>query len=200
MVEKKEILCTNCLNYLSPSSYFSLRRHSRLTSLLFLLFPTGYAYVQVSPATEHITGDSWWTDYQKVSNQLISKRGSRDEFASMVSTCNNAGVGVLVDAIWNHMAGSDSGTGVAGTCEYAASFRCEYMIDIIVVRVAWTHYNYPGYYSSYDFHYCGTEGNAICRSLFHGSNVLASNQCLPCSVDWSNKTQIQFCQLENLAE
>lgn len=92
---------------------------------------TGYAYVQVSPATEHITGDSWWTDYQKVSNQLISKRGSRDEFSNMVTTCNNAGVGVLVDAIWNHMAGSDSGTGVAGTCEYATVFACEYTIDIV---------------------------------------------------------------------
>lgn len=89
------------------------------------LLSTGYAYVQVSPATEHITGDSWWTDYQKVSNQLISKRGSRDEFSSMVTTCKNAGVGVLVDAIWNHMAGSDSGTGVAGTCEYISFFSYE---------------------------------------------------------------------------
>jgi 1,4-alpha-glucan branching enzyme len=81
------------------------------------LGPAGYKIVQVSPATEHIQGNQWWTSYQKVSNLIQSKRGSRDEFRNMVSTCRNAGVNVIVDTIWNHMAGIDGGVGVAGSCK-----------------------------------------------------------------------------------
>ncbi|TBU31516.1 glycoside hydrolase [Dichomitus squalens] len=99
--------------------------------------PAGYGFVQVSPPQEHVTGDQWWTDYQPVSYILTSKRGNRDQFASMISTCHAAGVGVIVDTLWNHMTGSDSGTGVAGS--------------------SYTHYNYPGIYQNQDFHHCGLE-------------------------------------------
>ncbi|KAI1787696.1 glycoside hydrolase family 13 protein [Ganoderma leucocontextum] len=96
--------------------------------------PAGYGYVQVNPPQEHIQGDSWWTDYQAVSYQLASKHGSRDQFANMVNTCHAAGVGVIVDTIWNHMSGLDSGTGYAGS--------------------SFTKYNYPGLYQNADFHTC----------------------------------------------
>ena len=43
----------------------------------------------------------------------------------------------LPDTIFNHMAGSDSGSGVAGS--------------------SFTHYNYPGIYQYQDFHHCGLE-------------------------------------------
>ncbi|TBU45601.1 glycoside hydrolase [Dichomitus squalens] len=99
--------------------------------------PAGYGFVQVSPPQEHVTGDQWWTDYQPVSYILTSKRGNRDQFSSMISTCHAAGVGVIVDTLWNHMTGSDSGTGVAGS--------------------SYTHYNYPGIYQNQDFHHCGLE-------------------------------------------
>lgn len=91
------------------------------------LGPSGYRWVQVSPPQEHVTGHSWWVDYQvelphcqlaittqelkvvtehdaKVSHEqavsyaLESKRGTPDQFASMVQRCNLAGVGVIVDA------------------------------------------------------------------------------------------------------
>lgn len=42
-------------------------------------------------------------DYQPVSYTLTSRRGTEDEFASMVSTCADAGVGIIVDAVTNHM-------------------------------------------------------------------------------------------------
>jgi len=122
--------------------------------------PAGYGFVQVSPPTEHITGPQWWTDYQVVSYTLTSKRGTRDDLKNMIDTCHTAGVKVLVDTVWNHMAGIDSGTGVAGT--------------------SFTHYNYPGTYSSSDFHYCGTPGDDI--------------------QDWNNRTQVQTCELSNLAD
>ncbi|KAG8721907.1 hypothetical protein FRC09_007153 [Ceratobasidium sp. 395] len=103
------------------------------------LGPAGYGFVQVSPASEHVTGSQWWTDYQPVSYTLTSKRGNRDQFQNMVLTCKAAGVGVIADTIFNHMAGSDSGTGVAGS--------------------NFTHYNYPGIYQTQDFHHCGLEPN-----------------------------------------
>lgn len=77
------------------------------------LGPKGYAAVQVSPPNEHITGDTWWTRYQPVSYELVSRGGNRAEFADMVSRCSAAGVDVYVDAVINHMA-HGSGQGVAG--------------------------------------------------------------------------------------
>ncbi|KAL1725201.1 glycoside hydrolase family 13 protein [Schizophyllum commune] len=101
------------------------------------LGPAGYGYVQVSPPQEHIQGPQWWTDYQPVSYNLVSKRGDRTQFATMVATCHAAGVKVIVDTIWNHMAGQDSGVGTGGS--------------------HFTHYDYPGTYQTQDFHHCGLE-------------------------------------------
>jgi hypothetical protein len=103
------------------------------------LGPAGYAFVQVSPAQEHVKGPEWWTDYQPVSYTLTSKRGTRAQYANMISTCHAAGVGVIADTLWNHMSGADSGTGVGGS--------------------NFTHYNYPGIYEVQDFHHCGLEPN-----------------------------------------
>ncbi|KAG8949094.1 hypothetical protein FRC04_009040 [Tulasnella sp. 424] len=120
----------------------------------------GYGFVQVSPASEHIQGAQWWTDYQVVSYKLQSKRGNADQFRNMVNACKTAGVGVIVDIVWNHMAGIDGGVGVAGS--------------------SFSHYNYPGIYDKNDFHYCGTPGNDI--------------------QNWSDRTQVQTCELSNLAD
>ncbi|KAI0319658.1 glycoside hydrolase superfamily [Amylostereum chailletii] len=92
------------------------------------LGPAGYGFVQ---------GAQWWTDYQPVSYILTSKRGNRDQYQKMISTCHAAGVKVIADTIFNHMSGSDSGTGVAGS--------------------TYTHYVYPGIYQNQDFHHCGLE-------------------------------------------
>ncbi|QHC24324.1 alpha-amylase [Streptomyces sp. GS7] len=97
------------------------------------LGPAGYGYVEVSPASEHIQGDQWWTSYQPVSYKIAGRLGDRNAFAAMVGACHGAGVRVLADAVVNHMsAGSGSGTG--GT--------------------QYTKYNYPGYYEDQDFHSC----------------------------------------------
>ena len=92
----------------------------------------------MSPPQEHVAGSQWWTDYQPVSYTLTSKRGNRQQFANMVTTCHAAGVNVIADTIFNHMSGSDDGgVGVAGS-----SFQ---------------HYVYPGIYQNQDFHHCGLE-------------------------------------------
>ncbi|KIJ56431.1 carbohydrate-binding module family 20 protein, partial [Sphaerobolus stellatus SS14] len=102
--------------------------------------PAGYGFVQVSPPQEHIQGSQWWTDYQPVSYILTSKRGNRQQFSNMISTCHAAGVRVIADTLFNHMVSSGSS----------------------VVAVNFTHYVYPGIYQAQDFHYCGLEpGNNI---------------------------------------
>lgn len=95
--------------------------------------PEGFGYVQVSPPAEEITGTQWWTSYQPVTYSLDSKLGTRSEFASMVSACHKAGVGVIADAVVNHMA-AGSGTGVDGSTYGQGSF--------------------PGIYSAADFNDC----------------------------------------------
>ncbi|KAF8339984.1 glycoside hydrolase family 13 protein [Cantharellus anzutake] len=124
------------------------------------LASAGYGFVQVSPPHEHITGDAWWTSYQVVSYELQSKRGSRDQFAAMVEACNAYGVRVIVDAVLNHMTGLDSGKSVTGR--------------------SFTHYSYPGTYSSSDFHYCPTRNHAI--------------------EDYNDENQVETCELLGLAD
>ncbi|KAM0749003.1 glycoside hydrolase [Meredithblackwellia eburnea MCA 4105] len=99
------------------------------------LGPAGFGYAQVSPPSESILGTQWWTDYQPVSYNLTSKRGTRAQFASMVSACQAAGVDIIVDAVLNHMTLSTAvpGVGTAGN-SYSA-------------------YNYPAVpYVESDFH------------------------------------------------
>ncbi|GAA2558283.1 carbohydrate-binding module family 20 domain-containing protein [Winogradskya consettensis] len=110
-----------------------------------VLGPKGFGGVQVSPPQEHVVlpgqGYPWWQDYQPVSYQLSTRRGDRNAFASMVSTCHAAGVKIYVDAVVNHMAGgASSGTGSGGS--------------------AYSHYAYPAVaYGTDDFHHCGRNGN-----------------------------------------
>jgi alpha-amylase len=110
-----------------------------------VLGPRGFGAVQVSPPQEHVVlpgqGYPWWQDYQPVSYQIVSRRGDRAAFASMVQTCHNAGVKIYVDAIVNHMAGGAStGSGTAGS--------------------SYSHYSYPAVpYGTNDFHHCGRNGN-----------------------------------------
>lgn len=99
-----------------------------------VLGPAGIDWVEVSPPQEHVLGDEWWTHYQPVSYQIESRLGTRAEFQNMVSTCDAAGVGIIADAVINHMSGEDSGTGWAGT-EHGRK-------------------DYPGLYTTDDFHWC----------------------------------------------
>ena len=104
------------------------------------LGPAGYNWVEVSPPEEHIVGDQWWVHYQPVSYQIESSLGTRAEFANMVDTCGKAGVAIIADAVFNHMAASDT-VGWAGT----------------------THgkYSYPGLYTEADFHHCASASGGI---------------------------------------
>lgn len=101
-----------------------------------VLGPAGFAAVQVSPPQEHsiVPSHDWSERYQPVSYSVErSRSGSGAEFASMVTRCKAAGVGIIVDAVINHMTNFPSpGIGSNGT--------------------TYTKYEYPGLYTAGDFH------------------------------------------------
>ncbi|GIF06595.1 carbohydrate-binding module family 20 domain-containing protein [Actinoplanes siamensis] len=79
------------------------------------LGPAGYGAVQVAPPQESVTlastGDGahpWWEVYQPVSYNISGRLGTQAEFTGMVTACHNAGVRVYVDAVINHMAGTNN--------------------------------------------------------------------------------------------
>lgn len=83
--------------------------------------PEGVSYVQVSPPNEHVRGTQWWTSYQPVSYKLKSKLGDKDGFKKMITTCKDAGVGIIADAVINHMTGAgDTHTEGVGGSQYSA--------------------------------------------------------------------------------
>lgn len=57
--------------------------------------------LQLSPAVEHISGQSWSTSYAPVSYKLESKLGSRVKLAAAIKACKAAGVGVIADVLFN---------------------------------------------------------------------------------------------------
>ncbi|KAG8883606.1 hypothetical protein FRB97_006300 [Tulasnella sp. 331] len=97
-----------------------------------------------------------------MSYSITGKLGNRDAFATMAATCHSNGVGVIVDTVMNHQTAQTSGTGYNGD--------------------AFTKYNYPGTYSTADFHHsqCGTSDGQI-----H---------------NYDNATEVQFCELDSLAD
>ncbi|HEV8266526.1 MAG TPA: alpha-amylase family protein [Gemmatimonadales bacterium] len=101
-----------------------------------VLGPAGFQAVQISPPQEHsITPSHDWSErYQPVRYTIArSRSGTEAEFADMVNRCRTAGVGIIVDAVINHMTNYPSpGTGSNGS--------------------PYSKYDYPGLYSSGDFH------------------------------------------------
>jgi alpha-amylase len=101
-----------------------------------VLGPAGVHAVQVSPPQEHslVPSRDWSQRYQPVSYSIArSRSGSGAEFTDMVTRCRAIGVGIIVDAVINHMTNFPSpGVGSNGT--------------------AYTKYSYPGLYEPADFH------------------------------------------------
>ena len=125
-----------------------------------VLGPAGFRAVQVSPPQEHsITPSHDWSErYQPVSYSIArSRSGTGAEFTDMVQRCKAVGVDTYVDAVINHMTNYPSpGVGSNGT--------------------AYTKYDYPGLYTSADFH-------------------------PPCTVtDYTNAANVQDCELLSLPD
>ena len=101
-----------------------------------VLGPAGFAAVQVSPPQEHsiVPTHDWSERYQPVSYSIAKSRsGTGAEFQAMVNRCKAVGVGIIVDAVINHMTNYPSpGVGSNGT--------------------AYSKYEYPGLYTAADFH------------------------------------------------
>ncbi|MHA3700926.1 alpha-amylase [Jatrophihabitans sp. YIM 134969] len=138
-----------------------------------VLGPAGYAGVQVAPPADSLkrTATSpdapilhpWWEVYQPGSYNLVSRMGTENEFHSMVTTCRRAGVKVYVDAVVNHMTGQGQRT-------YGG--------------VRYSHLEYPGLYTSGNFHQRGVD----CPTATGGID------------DFNNYRQVTQCELLGLAD
>lgn len=118
--------------------------------------PEGVKYVQVSPPQESIQGTQWWTVYQPVSYKLDSRFGTEDEFKTMISQCDAAGVQIVADMVLNHTTGHDVSWvddqyGVAGT-EYNGSYGRYPGIGIYQYEESGNNHQYG--LPSGDFHTC----------------------------------------------
>ena len=101
-----------------------------------VLGPAGFAAVQVSPPEEHsITPSHDWSErYQPVRYNIArSRSGTQAEFTDMVARCAAVGVGIYVDAVINHMTNYPSPGIGSDSSPYSK-------------------YDYPGLYTSADFH------------------------------------------------
>ena len=101
-----------------------------------VLGPAGFKAVQVSPPQEHsiVPSHDWSERYQPVRyNILRSRSGTEAEFTDMVSRCAAVGVGIYVDAVINHMTNYPSPGFGSDSSPYSK-------------------YDYPGLYTSADFH------------------------------------------------
>ncbi|MEN3540503.1 carbohydrate binding domain-containing protein [Microbispora sp. ZYX-F-249] len=119
-----------------------------------VLGPAGYGSVQVSPPNDSMSkgGSVWWDIYQPARYTLTSKFGDEAAFKNMVDACHAAGVKVQVDTVINHMTGQ-------GATSYGG--------------YGFSKYNYPGLYSSWDFHSptCGID------NADYGNNAWRVQNC-----------------------
>jgi len=101
-----------------------------------VLGPAGFTAVQVSPPEEHsiVPTHDWSERYQPVRYNIArSRSGTQAEFTDMVSRCAAIGVGIYVDAVINHMTNYPSPGVGSDSSPYSK-------------------YDYPGLYTSADFH------------------------------------------------
>ncbi|GAA2854526.1 alpha-amylase [Actinoplanes cyaneus] len=141
------------------------------------LGPAGYGAVQVAPPQESVTLPStsdgahpWWEVYQPVSYGITGRLGTQAQFTSMVTACHNAGVRVYVDAVINHMAGSNNtvASGYGGSTFSPSG------------------YSYPAVpYASGDFHH---PNDGYCND--------ADGQI----DDYTNAAEVQNCELVGLSD
>lgn len=82
-----------------------------------VLGPKGYDGIQISQPAEHLDkrseGNPWWAVYQPVNFENFSTMtGNETQLRNMIKACNEAGVKVFADAVFNQRAyGSGSGYG-----------------------------------------------------------------------------------------
>ncbi len=146
------------------------------------LGPNGFGAVQVSPPQEHAVIPNyyskkenawvqypWFQRYQPVSYKLESRSGNREEFIDMVRRCKAAGVDIYVDAVINHMTWVNS----SGRTRYGSAGS------------PYNWYDYPGTYSTWDFHRCSQYGHKdiygnpsdIIQGWEYGGNRWAVQTC-----------------------
>jgi len=152
----------------------------------------------VSPPQEHIAGAQWWTDYQPVSYNIVSKRGDRTQFQKFVFlhalfVALSVELSILVWSTPATLLEWESSQVYSPQDFKTAFLRVTHKPDTLFNHMAgidsgtgvdgstFTHYNYPKIYQNQDFHHCGLEP---------GDDI----------VNYDNRVEVQTCELVNLAE
>ncbi|XP_035794260.1 alpha-amylase A-like [Anopheles albimanus] len=84
------------------------------------LGPNGFGGVQLSPVSEVRDSQppTWTNRYEPISYKLTGRSGNESALRSMIAACNEAGVRVYVEVVFNHMArasGGETATATRGT-------------------------------------------------------------------------------------
>ncbi|WP_405366584.1 alpha-amylase family glycosyl hydrolase [Ruminobacter sp.] len=79
------------------------------------LGPAGFDAVQISQPAEHANkGNVWWAVYQPVNfNNFTTMTGNETQLKNMIKACNEAGVKVFADAVFNQR--PNDGVGLGGS-------------------------------------------------------------------------------------
>ena len=79
------------------------------------LGPAGFDGVQISQPAEHANkGNVWWAVYQPVNfNNFTTMTGNETQLKNMIKACNEAGVKVFADAVFNQR--PNDGVGLGGS-------------------------------------------------------------------------------------
>ncbi|XP_050094600.1 alpha-amylase 2-like [Anopheles aquasalis] len=75
------------------------------------LGPYGFGGVQLSPVSEVRDNQppSWTNRYEPISYKLTGRSGNESALRSMITACNEAGVRVYIEVVFNHMARASAG-------------------------------------------------------------------------------------------
>ncbi|XP_049543618.1 alpha-amylase A-like [Anopheles darlingi] len=87
------------------------------------LGPHGFGGVQLSPVNEvrDSRPPTWTNRYEPISYKLSGRSGSETALQSMITACNEAGVRVYVEVVFNHMARASAGEAATTTRGTAGS-------------------------------------------------------------------------------
>ena len=122
-----------------------------------VLGPKGYDGIQISQPAEHIDkrgeGNPWWAVYQPVNFwNFTTMTGNETQLRNMIKACNEAGVKVFADAVFNQRA-SGSGTGLGGS-----QFSNRNYPDMNYDDFHDAHCNGINYSNAYEIQFCDLSG------------------------------------------
>ena len=102
------------------------------------LGPAGFDGVQISQPAEHKRVEGvWWAVYQPVNyKNFTTMTGNEEQLKAMIKTCNDAGVKVFADAVFNQKATDGVGWGGSTFGNYIIIILTDLPVMIFIIITA----------------------------------------------------------------